>query len=128
MKRPLGLLVISFIGIAVDFCIGYFFFPVFLMLTQYYLAMLLGNSYYYVFYSILLSLLIFVFVVIYGLFKLKKWGRNIFIFVTVVMNFLVIFFFSRLAIFGIVITPVIIFLICFIIYFLKPSTRALFNK
>ena len=128
MKRPVSLLVFSLIAIAIDFCIGCFFFPVFAMLTQYNLAMLLGDNYYYVFYSILLLLSVFVFVVIYGLFNLKKWGRNIFIFITIIMNSLVILSFSKLAIFGTVTITLIIFLICFVVYFFKPSTRALFNK
>ncbi len=125
MKRPVSLLVFSLIGIAIDFYSGYLIFPVFAMFTQYHLAILLGNNYYYVFYSILLLLSIFILLMVGSLFGLKRWGYNIFIAITLIMGLFLAFCLLALPGISILIT---IFLICFIIYFLKPSTRALFGK
>ena len=125
MKRPVSLLVFSLVAIALDFYSGYLIFPAFAMLTQYNLAMLLGDNYYYVFYSILLLLSVFILIIIGSLLKLKRWGYNIFIIVTLIM---VLFLAFYLLVYPVISILVIIFLICFVVYFFKPSTRALFNK
>jgi len=124
MKRPIGLWIFGIAAIAIDCFIVYLFFPVFAMLTQYHLAMLLGNNYYYVFYSILLLLSVFVLIVIGGLLRLKRWGYNLFIIITLILNLFSAFYLMALPGANII---VIIFLSCFMVYFLKPSTRELFK-
>jgi hypothetical protein len=125
MKRPVSLLVFSLIGIAIDLYSGYLIFPAFAMFTQYHLAVLLGDNYYYVFYGMLLLFSVFILFMIGSLLGLKRWGHNIFIAVTLIMGLLLAF--CLLSLPGISIL-IIIFLICFMIYFLKPSTKALFGK
>ena len=125
MKMPVSLLVFSLIAIVLDFYSGYLIFPAFAMLTQYNLAALLGNNCYYVFHNILLLLAVLILIIIGSLLKLKRWGYNIFIIVTLIMGLFLAFY---LLAFPIISILVIIFLICFVVYFFKPSTRALFNK
>lgn len=133
MKRPISLWIFGIMAISVNFYIGYLFLPAFMMLIQYHLAMLLGNNYYNVFYSLLFLLSICILALLAGLFRLKKWAYYIFVALTLLLNFLMFFIHVgnlidgqfNLRIFSLIL---IISTVCFIIYFLKPSTRRLFNK
>lgn len=83
---------------------------------------------------IIIWLLIFLLILsAIGLFKLKKWGRNIFIVFTIIMNSPMVLLFSKLLLydksplFFFIAASLITFIIFFISYFLKPSTRELFS-
>ena len=133
MKRPISLLIFILIAIIIDFYIGYLFFPAFMMLTQYHLAILLGNNYYYIFYSILVLLLASIVTLIVGLFRLKGWAYYIFVILTLLLNFLMSFIYIYDLVrdyFNLRLDNLIfiMFTICFIFYFLKPSTRRLFDR
>jgi hypothetical protein len=120
-------------AISVNFYIGYLFSPAFMMLIQYHLAMLLGNNYYNVFYSLLFLLSISILVLLVGLFRLKKWAYYIFVILTLLLNFLVSFIYIGELVEGnfnlrVATLILIISTVCFIIYFLKPSTRRMFDR
>ena len=133
MKRPISFWIFGIMAISVDFYIGYLFLPVVMMLTQYHLAMLLGNNYYNVFYGILFLFLIFVLVLLAGFCRLKKWAYYIFVILTLLLNFLMSFIYIGKFIegnFNLRVSTLILIIstICFVAYFLRPSTRRMFNK
>lgn len=132
MKRPISFWIFGIMAISADFYIGYLFFPAFMMLTQYHLAKLLGNNYYNVFYSTLFLLAISIFVLLIGLFRLRRWAYYIFASLTLVLNFLMSFIYIGDFVEDHFVGPykliLIILTICFIIYLLKPSTKRLFDR
>ena len=133
MKRPISFWIFGIMAMSVNFYIGYLFFPAFMMLTQYHLAMLLGNNYYNVFYSLLFLFSLSILVLLVGLFRLKKWAYYIFIILTLLINFLVSFIYIGELVEGnfnlrVATLILIISTVCFIVYFLKPSTRRMFKQ
>jgi len=117
MKIPVSLWMFGIGGIIISIFAGMF---LFLML---YMPV---GAYFMVQFLIGTCLVVLLFIIsTIALFELKKWGRNIFVVFTSISNVFLIWYllyFSFLSIFA------IIFFLCFIAYFLKPSTRELFNK
>jgi len=133
MKRPISFWIFGIMAISVNSYIGYLFFPAFMMLTQYHLAMLLGTNYYNVFYGSLSLLSIAILVLLVSLFSLKRWAYYIFIILTLLLNLLVSFIYIGELVegnFNLRVTTLIliIYAVCFMIYFLKPSTRRMFSR
>jgi hypothetical protein len=77
---------------------------------------------------ITLLLLLLLFISIIGLFRLKRWGKNTFVVITIIMNLSIILLLSKLNIFAVINVFLIIFVFSFLFYFLKPSTLKLFDK
>ncbi|MFA5177930.1 MAG: hypothetical protein WC440_07310 [Candidatus Omnitrophota bacterium] len=128
MKRPVSLWMFGLGGIVADAVFAVFLYPLFYMFTQYYLFT-------WIVFLSLAALFFPVLVVSFtAMLRLKKWGRNIFISMTLAINCFVILFSAATILssgttdsFNIVII-LAVFIISFIAYFLKSSTRALFNK
>ena len=120
MKRPISLWIFGIGGVIINVFGGAI---LFLMLY-----MPLGAFFMVQFLTITALLILLLIASGIALFRLKKWGRNIIIVITIIMNLFIIILLTDLKIFPIVNISVIIFLICFIFYFLKSSTRELFNN
>jgi hypothetical protein len=126
MERPISLGVFGAGGIITNVFLGVFFYPLLYMFTQFYLFT-------WIIFLILAVLFYPVLVVSFiAMLKLKKWGRNIFVTITLVVNCSVVLFLTIMLpssvdflSLDILLT---VFIISFVVYFLKPSTRALFNK
>lgn len=119
MKRPISLWIISILGIITDIFSGAIICMGLIMPAQ--------AFFWNQFIAITLLLLLLFIVSIIGLFKLKKWGRNIFVTLTLIMNLSMVVLLSRLNIFHILNTIFIFFILSFSIYFLHPSVRRLFK-
>ncbi|MCG2714583.1 MAG: hypothetical protein L6308_07085 [Candidatus Omnitrophica bacterium] len=117
MKRPISLWVFGIGGVITNILGGII---LFLMLY-----MPIGAFFMIQFLATTCLLILLLIISTIALFKLKKWGRNIFIVFTLILNIILIWY---LLYFSLLTIAVIIFLICFVVYFFKPSTRALFNK
>ena len=117
MKKPISLWIFGITGIICDLLSMAVFFMVFIMLAQY-------NSFFIPFITITILLLLLLIVSSIEMFKLKRGGKNIFIFLTLAMN---IFLFIYLLAFPVVNVCFAISLLVFIAYFLNPSIRKLFN-
>lgn len=127
MRRPISLWIFGIGGIITDLFSGAIFFMMFLMPAQAFF----WNG----FVSIILLLLLLLFISIIGLFRLKNWGKNIFVTITLIMNSLLILFETYLVLrtrsidlLVVIDIILILFIISFIIYFSLPSTRKLFAK
>ncbi|MFA5149451.1 MAG: hypothetical protein WC937_04370 [Candidatus Omnitrophota bacterium] len=128
MKRLVSLWVFGIGGVVTDAVFVVFFYPLFYILAQSYLFTWI------VFLTLVVLLFPVLIVSFVAMLRLKKWGRNIFISMTLIINFFVILFTtamiltSRTTNFLNIVIILVIFIILFIVYFLKPSTMALFDK
>jgi hypothetical protein len=126
MKTPISLWVFGMVGIITNVFLAVSFYPLLYMFTQFYLfTWIIFLILAVLFYPVLVASLI-------AMLKLKKWGRNIFVNITIVVNCFVVLFLTIMLPgsvdflnLDILLT---VFVISFAVYFLKPSTRALFNK
>ena len=126
MKTPISLWVFGMVGIITNVFLAVSFYPLLYMFTQFYLfTWIIFLILAVLFYPVLVASLI-------AMLKLKKWGRNIFVTITIVVNCFVVLFLTIMLPgsvdflnLDILLT---VFVISFAVYFLKPSTRALFNK
>ena len=69
-------------------------------------------------------LLLFLIISTVGVFKLKRWGRNIFVSLTLIMSCFLFWFFLFNLLLNILLS---IYIISFTFYFLNPSTRKMFK-
>lgn len=117
MKRPISLWIFAIGAIITDLLSGAILFGMLIMPAQafFWNQFVAGAS---------LLLLLFVSSVI-GLFKLKKWGRNIFVSLTLIIDCILIWFFAEISLLLSII--LITFILSFIVYFLHPSVRKLFK-
>lgn len=125
-KTLIGLIMLTILAILMDCRAGYVFFLMLAMPTAVYLSPLL-------FIVVSLSLLILFISSIIGLFQLRKWAYNIFIMLTLIFNSLMSLIYIRdlrrgYNTFTNQLIFLIIFVLIFTLYFLKPSTRKLFDK
>ena len=121
MKRPISLWIFGIGGMITNIFSGIIFYLVFYLYTQLYLLL-------WIIFPIIAGLFILSVVVSYiGMLRLKKWGRNIFVIITLIMNSLMILLLPRLE-FLLMRAILTVFTISFVFYFLKPSTREMFNK
>jgi hypothetical protein len=126
MKTPISLWVFGMVGIITNVFLAVSFYPLLYMFTQFYLfTWIIFLILAVLFYPVLVASLI-------AMLKLRKWGRNIFVTITIVVNCFVVLFLTIMLPgsvdflnLDILLT---VFVISFAVYFLKPSTRALFNK
>lgn len=128
MKRPISLWVFGIGGVVTNAVFAVFFYPLFYMFTQLYLFT-------WIIFLILAVLFFPVLIISFiAMLKLKRWGRNIFITMTLIINWSIILF-STVTILTSGMTDflkigiiLIVFIISFMVYFLKPSTKALFSE
>ncbi|MFA6358366.1 MAG: hypothetical protein WCY09_06885 [Candidatus Omnitrophota bacterium] len=117
MKKPVSLWMFGIGGIITDILGGgLLFLMLYMPVGAYFMVQLLVVT------CLLILLLVMSTV---ALFKLKKWGKNIFVVLTLILNIVLIWgllHFSLMSIF------VIIFIFCFMVYFLKPEVRKLFDS
>ena len=128
MKSKMSLWIFGIGGVISNVVCAVFFYPLLYMFTQFYLFT-------WIMFLILAALFFPVLIILFiAVLKLKRWGRNIFITITLTMNCLTILFLtmmqltSGMTVFLIVDTILTVFIISFMVYFLKPSSRELFNK
>ncbi len=127
MKRPIGLWIFWLLGMIINIILGFIFYPLLYMFTQ--LILFLWITY-LIIVALFFPLLIIASI---GLLKLRRWGRNIFITITLTMNLPTILLLtalslkSRLLDFFILDIILIFFTILFSIYFFRPSVRSLFK-
>jgi hypothetical protein len=124
-KTLIGLIILSIVAILMDCYAGY---ALFLMT-----AMSIGPDYPLLYFGTVIILLILFFASIIGLCKLKRWGYYIFVALTLVFNLPLLLMDIRYLIKGYITLGVpqiflMVFFLAFSIYFLKPSTRKLFDK
>lgn len=124
-KIPVSLIVLSIIAILVDCYAGRGFFLMTAMST------LRDNSLLY--FGIVLSILILFFGSVISLCKFKKWGYYIFFTLTFVFSFLLLlrdieYLVKKYITLGVPQIFLMVFFLTFTIYFLKHSTRKLFEK
>ena len=117
MKRPMGLLIFGIMAIVTNLVSIAVFFMMFIMPAQ-------AFSYLIPLISTIVLFLLLLIISSIGMFQLRKWGYNIFVTVTLILHLLLAFY---LLVFPGVNIIIIIFLSCFMVYFLKPSTRKLFK-
>lgn len=109
---------ISVLGIITDLIAFAILFIMFIMPAQ---AFFLTQFVVICFFSVVLFLFS-----VFGLFSFKKYGRNIFLALTLLLNIFLLWFFSLISyLFS---TILLVFSFLFIYYFVLPSTRSLFNK
>jgi len=120
MKRPISLWIFGITGVVANISSGIIFFLMFYMSAR--------AFFWSKFIIITLLLLLMLIITAIGLFSLKRWGRNIFSVFTIIINSSIIVLLSRLMVFPVINIVLIVFLICFVVYFLKPSTRRLFDR
>lgn len=128
MKRPISLWVFGIGGVVTNAVFAVFLYPLFYMFTQFYLFT-------WIIFLILAALFFPVLIISFiAMLKLKRWGRNIFITMTLIINWSIILF-STVTILSSGITDflnigiiLMVFIISFMVYFLKPSTKALFSE
>jgi hypothetical protein len=128
MKKIFRFRIFNIIAIVVDSCILFFLFPLILMLLQYYLAGIFGERYYYIFYGILLLCLISIITLIIYLLKLKRWAFNIFFIGTFIINLIMVILLSKNWFFSSANIFLVTFISFFTLYFLKSSTKKLFDN
>lgn len=128
MKRPISLWIFGIGGVVTNVIFTVFLYPLFYMLTQFYLFT-------WIVFLILAALFFPVLVISFiAMLMLRSWGRNIFVYMTLIINCFIILFStvmiltSRMDDFLFLDIILIVFIILFMIYFLKPSTKALFGK
>jgi len=128
METPISLWIFGLGGVISSVFFAVYFYPLFYMFTQFYLFT-------WIIFLILAVLFFPVLIVSFiAMLKLRRWGRNIFVIMVLTINcFVILFLTVNILASGrddninidIILT---VFIISFIVYFLKPSTRALFNK
>jgi hypothetical protein len=118
MKNIAWFWLMSVLGIVIDLIAALIFFMIFIMLAQ---------TFFLTEFIVICVFLVTLFIVsIFGLFNFKKWGRNIFLILTLLSNiFLLWLFYSRSYLLNIILLAI---LFLFIYYFMLPSTRLLFDK
>jgi len=128
MKRPISLWIFGIGGVVTNVIFAVFLYPLFYMFTQFYLFT-------WIVFLILAALFFPVLVISFiAMLMLRSWGRNIFVYMTLIINCFIILFStvtiltSRTYDFLFLDIILIVFIIFFMIYFLKPSTKALFDK
>ena len=128
MKSLIGLWIFGIVGVIANVVFAVFFYPLLYMFTQFYLFT-------WIIFLILVALFFPVLIISFiAMLKLKKWGRNIFVTITLIINCLTILFLTVMLLtsgmtdFLNVVIILTVFIISFMVYFLKPSTRALFSK
>jgi len=128
MKRPISLWIFGIGGVVTNVIFAVFLYPLFYMFTQFYLFT-------WIVFLILAALFFPVLVISFiAMLMLRSWGRNIFVYMTLIINCFIILFStvtiltSRTYDFLFLDIILIVFIIFFMIYFLKPSTKALFGK
>lgn len=117
MKKPISLWIFGSVAVVINFISLVMLFFMFVMQAQRFLF----------FTPFILSMILLVLLLIIssvGVCHSKKWGYYIFIIITLIMNLLFAFL---LLVFPAISFVVMIFLACFMVYFLKPSTRELFK-
>lgn len=124
MKKNMNLWIFGVLAIIVNSYGIYLLYPILMMLLQYNLAMLLGKDYFFTFYCIIALFLFVLIILIVNLYRFKKWSFYIFIGVTLVINIILWHIVAHFLL-KIFLT---FFLPSFLIYFLKPTTRRLFNR
>jgi len=109
---------LAILGIIIDLLAAFILFMMFIMPAQ---------AFFFNQFVVICLLFIALFLSsLFGLFTFKKWGRNIFLVLTSLLNIFLLWFFSPMPyLFSIIL---FIFLFIFIIYFLLPTTRRLFYK
>ena len=118
MKQPISLWILAIGALVTNLVSLTIFFLMFIMSAQ-------AFSFFTLFIiTVVISLLLIIASGI-GILFFKKWGYYTFVVITLILNLFLTF--SLLVIPGINIM-VMTFLACFIVYFLRPSTRRLFNK
>ncbi len=119
MKRPISLWILTIAGMVTNILSGIIFYPVFYMFTQFYL---------FTWVIFIASVVVFIPLQVFlciGVLRLARRCFNIFFILTLAMNVLLFFYFSLN--FPLLACIVVGFLVYFISYFVKPSTRKLFN-
>jgi len=75
---------------------------------------------------------IFLFFLLLGvnieLFRLKRWARNMFVIVTLIVNSAVVALLTTFMVFPAMNIFLMVFILSFTVYFLKPSTRRMFSR
>lgn len=122
IKIPIAFTVISLVAVVIDCFAGMLLIPVYSMFLGFYLS---GENLYSARVLFILPSIIFI-VSIVGLFTLTKWTRNIFVTITILLHCLLIVF-CLVQPFLLKAMVLVAFLIIFVNYFLKASTRKLFN-
>lgn len=125
VKIPIGFIILSIVAILMDCYAGRGFFLMTVM------SMLVDNSLLY--FGIVLTLLVFFIASIIGLFRLKKWGYYIFFALTFVVSFLLLLMDIEYLVKKDITLEfpqvfLMVFFLTFVIYFIKSSTRKLFEK
>ena len=127
LKRPIGLWIFWILGIVSNIFLGKTFYPVLYMFTQ------LSLFLWIVFLLIAALFLPLLIISSIGLLRLKRWGRNIFFSITLIMNIPVIVlltlvsFTSKASDLFIQDVILLLFIVLFMVYFLHPSVRKLFK-
>lgn len=117
MRRPIGFWIFSILGIITNLIAGLILIMMFIMPAQ---------AFFWAGFLIISIALLVTFIISFiGLVRLRKWGRNIFLIFTFIMNSCLIILFSNLGFF--IWLPFLVFLILFVIYFSFSSVRRLFN-
>ncbi|MFA5153637.1 MAG: hypothetical protein WC554_13840 [Clostridia bacterium] len=115
MNNIAWLYLLSILGIIIDLVAAFILFMMFIMPAQaFFLSQFVIVCLFFI--ALFLSSL-------FGLFTFKKWGKNIFVVLTLVMSSLVWFLFFKLNIFVIVSVGFIIFSLIFILYFTHTSVN-----
>lgn len=118
MKLPISLWIFEIGAMVTNLIALTIFFLIFIMPAQ-------AFSFFIPFISTAVIFLLLIIISGLGVFFFKGWGYYIFVITTFIMNLFLAF--CLLVIPGINIME-IAFLACFMVYFLKPSTRRLFNR
>lgn len=119
MKRPIGLWVFWIIGLITDILGGILFYFILYIPLQRFLFT------WFLFLAIVILYLPFLIIVSIEFFRLKKWAKDIFFMVSIIMNIVIVWYLSVFPLLNII---SVIFLLSFIVYFLNPSVRRLFKE
>jgi hypothetical protein len=125
MRIPIGFWIFAILGIISNFVSG---------ALLYMMLMMPAFAFFpYPFIAAVLFLLTLFIISIIGLFKLKKWGRNIFVTITTLLNVIVVSIFTILSLGSkslYLLVPAVALTVCFfvsVLYFFRPSVKELFN-
>ncbi|MDP3731728.1 MAG: hypothetical protein Q8R31_01680 [Candidatus Omnitrophota bacterium] len=124
-KIPIGLIMLTIVAVLMDCYAGRGFF----LMT----AMSLWLDYSLLYFGTVITLLMLFFASIIGLCKLRKWGYYIFFILTFIFSFLLLlmdieYLVEKYIALELPQIFLIVFFLTFTIYFLKPSTRKLFER